>query len=231
MNNKVLFYLSFGIVALFFYFIIDWKPFAIIIAILGLSLLGLEPYRRRNKKLTNEFKNNVEMLKRYDSNFNADGSFANDNIKISFNETKGVLKIYKRNEQNEIVEFSYPFSQIVESSIALDNETVSKTSRGEQITGAAIGGVLAGGVGAIIGGLSSGSKQVTMVKSITMKITVDDFKNPVHYIDFLPSFDTPDYSHPGFKKDCEIIKTALKKAEYWQGVLELAIRKTNQVAH
>ncbi|MDU0072032.1 MULTISPECIES: immunity protein [Bacillus] len=229
MNNKLLFYLSLGVVTLFFYFI-D-KAFAIILTLLGLSLLGLEPYRIRNKKLTNEFKNNVEMLKEYDSDFNSDGSFANDNSKISFNETKGIFKIYKRNEQNEIVEFSYPFSKIVESSISLDNETVSKTSRGEQITGAAIGGVLAGGVGAIIGGLSSGSKQVTMVKSITMKATVDDFKNPVHYIDFLPCFDTPDYSHPGFKKDSDIIKTALKKADYWQGVMDLAIRKTNQVAH
>lgn len=151
--------------------------------------------------------------------------------KISFNATKGILKIYKRNEQNEIVQFSYPFSKIVESSISLDNETVSKTSRGEQIAGAAIGGVLAGGVGAIIGGLSSSSKQVTMVKSITMKITVDDFKNPVHYIDFLPDLDTPDYSNPSFKNDSEVIKAALKKAEYWQGIMDLAIRKTNQVAH
>lgn len=70
-----------------------------------------------------------------------------------------------------------------------------------------------------------------MVKSITMKITVDDFKNPVHYIDFLPSTDSPRYDPVGYKKDSEVIKTALKKADYWQGVVDLAIRKTNQVAH
>jgi hypothetical protein len=27
------------------------------------------------------------------------------------------------------------------------------------------------------------------------------------------------------------VSYALKKAEYWQGILELAIRKTKQVAH
>ncbi|MCY8564549.1 immunity protein [Bacillus sonorensis] len=231
MNNKVLFYILYGVLTAFFYFMNGWRVFAVILTILGILILATEPFRMRNKQLANKFRNDVEILKQYDSDFNADGSFTNYNKKISFNESKGILKLYKRNEQNELVEFSYPFSQIVESSIALDNEIVSKTSRGEQISGAAIGGVLAGGVGAIIGGLSSGSKQITMVKSITMKITVDDFKNPVHYIDFLPSFDTPDYSHPGFKKDSEIIKTALKKADYWQGVMDLAIRKTNQVAH
>ncbi|ARC67805.1 immunity protein [Bacillus licheniformis] len=231
MNNKVLFYILYGVLTAFFYFMDGWRVFAVILTILGLSLLVTEPYRKRNKQLTTEFKKNVELLKEYDKGFNADGSFANNNTKISFNATKGILKIYKRNEQNEIVQFSYPFSKIVESSISLDNETVSKTSRGEQIAGAAIGGVLAGGVGAIIGGLSSSSKQVTMVKSITMKITVDDFKNPVHYIDFLPDLDTPDYSNPSFKNDSEVIKAALKKAEYWQGIMDLAIRKTNQVAH
>ncbi|ASB89176.1 hypothetical protein [Bacillus sonorensis] len=74
----------------------------------------------RNKQLANKFRNDVEILKQYDSDFNADGSFTNYNKKISLNEFKRILKLYKRNEQNELVEFSYPFSQIVESSIALN---------------------------------------------------------------------------------------------------------------
>ncbi|MCY9156205.1 immunity protein [Bacillus haynesii] len=231
MNNKVLFYILYGVLTAFFYFMDGWRAFAVILTILGVLLLATEPYRIRNKQLANKLRNNVETLKEYDKDFKANGSFTNYNKKISFNESKGILKFYERNEQNEIIEFSYPFSQIIESSVSLDNETVSKASRGEQISGAAIGGVLAGGVGAIIGGLSSGSKQVTMVKSITMKITVDDFKNPVHYIDFLPSSGCPGYNPVGYKKDSDIIKNALKEAEYWQGVMDLSIRKASNVAH
>ncbi len=187
-----------------------WKVFAVILSVLGILLLVTEPYRIRNKQLAKKIRNNVEMLKEFDSDFKTDGSFTNYNKKISFNESKKIFKIYKRNEHNEIV---------------------STASRGKQTSGAAIGGVFAGGVGAIIGGLSSGSKQVTIIKLITMKITVDDFKNPVHYIDFLPIHDSPGYNPVGYKKDSDIIKTALKKADYWQGVMDLAIRKANQVAH
>lgn len=81
MNNKVLFYILYGVLTAFFYFMDGWRVFAVILTILGLSLLVTEPYRKRNKQLTTEFKKNVELLKEYDKGFNADGSFANNNTK------------------------------------------------------------------------------------------------------------------------------------------------------
>ncbi|MFN2747262.1 hypothetical protein ACINLE_18950 [Bacillus sp. z60-18] len=120
MNNKVLFYILYGVLTVFFYFMDGWKVFAVILSVLGILLLVTKPYRIRNKQLAKKIRNNVEMLKEFDSDFKADGSFTNYNKKISFNESKKVFNIYKRNEHNEIV---------------------SKASRGKQTSGAAIGGV------------------------------------------------------------------------------------------
>ncbi|WP_223198283.1 hypothetical protein [Bacillus velezensis] len=52
-------------------------------------------------------------------------------------------------------------------------------------SGIIAGGLLGGGIGAAIGGLSASSTQTEMVKSITLKITVENLKNPIHYIHFL----------------------------------------------
>lgn len=75
MNNKVLFYILYGVLTAFFYFMDGWRAFAVILTILGVLLLATEPYKIRNKQLANKFRNNVETLKEYDKDFKADGSF------------------------------------------------------------------------------------------------------------------------------------------------------------
>ena len=49
----------------------------------------------------------------------------------------------------------YNYRDILSSEVLIDGNEVVKTSRTSQIGGALVGGILAGGVGAIIGGLSA----------------------------------------------------------------------------
>lgn len=60
----------------------------------------------------------------------------------------------------------YDYKDIIESEVVIDGKSVTKTSRASQFVGTAIGGVLAGGVGAIIGGLSGSTSTKGKVKRI-----------------------------------------------------------------
>ncbi|PRR94575.1 immunity protein [Bacillus atrophaeus] len=226
MGNKVIFYGGLALFNLFFYFMDGWKPFAVMLTVFGLLILATEPFRIKNKAIANKIKENAEKLKVYDSEFEADNFFSTYKTKIAFNENASILKVYEIIENDEIKECIIPFSELIESEIVLDNQVVSKVSK----SGVAIGGIMAGGIGAIIGGLSASSKQTDMVKSITLKLTAENLMNPVHYIHFLPSREDAGYNIDGYKKDSNIIQTALQNAEYWQGVMDVIIKKSNKVA-
>lgn len=57
--------------------------------------------------------------------------------------------------------FPNPFSAVLEAEIVVDGKTVTKTSRGSQAVGVVVGAVLAGGLGAVIGGLSASSSTIS----------------------------------------------------------------------
>ena len=63
----------------------------------------------------------------------------------------------------------------------------TKTSRSSQIGGALVGGVLLGGVGAVIGGLSAKTVSTSeqLENSIELLIRINDTQNPVWSIPFL----------------------------------------------
>lgn len=80
-----------------------------------------------------------------------------------------------------------PFKDILSVEIIEDGVSVTRTSRSSQLGGALVGGVLSGGVGAIIGG-ASGSKTTTEnIKQINLLITVNDIHNPIYTINFFSS--------------------------------------------
>ncbi|WP_299231671.1 hypothetical protein [uncultured Halomonas sp.] len=106
---------------------------------------------------------------------------------------------------------------LIESEVLLDGKSVTKTSRASQFAGAAIGGALFGGVGAIIGGLSGKTTTSVDAKGVKLKVTVNDLQDPVHVIDFIE----PTLSGSTSPRD------ALRKANEWHAMLS-AIIKINE---
>lgn len=78
----------------------------------------------------------------------------------------------------------YRFEQILEVSVLENGNTITTTSRRSQIGGALVGGLVAGGVGALIGGLSGEKKSVEKLESIQIKVIVDDNVRPVYTFQF-----------------------------------------------
>ncbi len=79
----------------------------------------------------------------------------------------------------------FNFKDVIESEIIEDGYSVTKSSRTSQAGGAVVGGLLFGGAGAIIGGLSGSKKTTKNVTRIDLKIVVNDLSNPIYTINFL----------------------------------------------
>lgn len=151
--------------------------------------------------------------------------------KIVLDEANNQFVIYEMLDGNRIEEQQVSFEKIIKSEIFFDDNAVTKVSRGGQVSGALVGGLVGGGVGALIGGLSSSTTQTKTFKSIDLKLTVEDFKNPIVKFPFMPTkneigFDLVN----GLKAEDPKVKLALENAEKWQGILEVAIRKASKVA-
>jgi hypothetical protein len=124
------------------------------------------------------------------ANFKADTSYLSDDYLsgIAINKTENKIGIFKRFGINE--EFSpsiYNFNEILECSIKEDGDTVINTVSKSLIGRAIAGGVLFGGVGATIGGMSAQKIASEKIYRATLSLTFDDIDYPIREVDFLNS--------------------------------------------
>ena len=73
---------------------------------------------------------------------------------------------------------SIPFKDIIGVEILEDGTVISKKSASRTVGGAIVGGVLAGGVGSVVGGLSGSSTQKTKISKIVVKVLLRNISNP-----------------------------------------------------
>lgn len=92
---------------------------------------------------------------------------------------------------------------ISHAEIMLDGKTVTKSNG---VGRAVAGGLLFGGVGAVVGAVTSKSKDIHTVKDITLKITLNDPRNPALRVKFL--------MRQGREED-DHVKKAAESAELW----------------
>jgi hypothetical protein len=124
------------------------------------------------------------------NNFNADCSYLSDDYLsgIAINESEQKLAIFKRNStKEELSPTLFNFDDILEVGIKEDNTIVTHTSKSSAIGNAVAGGVLFGGIGAVVGGLSAEKFGHTKIYKATLSIVVNDLNNPIHEIHFLNS--------------------------------------------
>lgn len=78
----------------------------------------------------------------------------------------------------------HPFSDLLAAELIQDGQSLTKTSRSSQAANAIIGGLLLGGVGAVVGALSSTQKTSSKVKRVDIRLTINDTANPIFDINF-----------------------------------------------
>lgn len=93
-----------------------------------------------------------------------------------------IFAIDENNEKIALVNHSskqvFNFADVIGVELIEDGSTISKKSATRTVGGAIVGGVLAGGAGSIVGGLSGSSKQKNKVSSVSVKILLRNLDRP-----------------------------------------------------
>lgn len=133
----------------------------------------------------------------------------------------GIFKIQK----NIFYKRLYHFTDIIEVSILEDDavESTTATSRSSQVVGAAVGGLLLGGTGVILGGLSGKKKAISQefVTSLSLRIVIDDLCSPVCKVSF--------FAGRISKKTAEY-QTIKNNLSQWNGLLTVLLRRCEQLS-
>lgn len=202
--------------------------FTIIFIVIIILMMSSKTYKEISKADSINRKNLNEMVK----NLNVRGErfrSHNNSCEVLMDKEKRKLHVIYSEEQtatniHKYKHVSCDFDDIIESEVIIDNHTITKTARGSQIGGAVVGGVLLGGIGAIIGGLSGTKGSFDQVKHMDIKLTVNNLETPIIKINFL---DGQDRKHnklkQGYHKNSLDYQNAVKEIEKWQGMFEVIL--------
>ncbi|MCQ1779424.1 hypothetical protein NOJ05_19635 [Neorhizobium galegae] len=102
------------------------------------------------------------------------------NFGVAIDSTKQKFAILGAGPEPKI----FDFSQLVAVDLQRDGQTLAKTNRGSQAAGAAVGAVLLGPAGLLLGGLSGSKTSVETIRKLALTIYVSDFTQPAYEISF-----------------------------------------------
>ena len=123
------------------------------------------------------------------------------------------------------------FTDIIGVEIIEDGSTISKKSTTRTIGGAIVGGVLAGGAGAIIGGLSGSSTHKNKVSSVTVKILLRNLDNPSLVVNCFDSSQMTSEGKPietTGKMESHIYQTGRKNADDIKDLVSIIIDRVDK---
>ena len=113
----------------------------------------------------------------------------NDQIKIGIDVKQ--RKVFEAGLEDNISTFDGSYhprfqlidlNNVIDVEIIEDNQVINKVSNSSMIGRALVGGVLTGGVGAVIGGNTAKSKVTNTVKVISLRFRMNDIDNPYYDI-------------------------------------------------
>lgn len=109
----------------------------------------------------------------------------------------------------------YNFAELLAVEVVRDDTSIMKVNRGSQLTGAAVGGVLLGPAGMLLGGLSGSKRYEQKVRRLALKIYSSNIVEPVAEVFFL------DNPAPGM--DVASAETIIQDLDKWYARLSAVI--------
>lgn len=113
-----------------------------------------------------------------------------------------------------------PYASIMSVEVEEDGTVISSASRGSQLAGAAVGGLLLGGVGAVVGAMTGARKEKRQINRVDFKVTIEDVANPIFRVT-LQNLPSP--------SDGSVYKMTCLQTSEWQGRLEAVMRQASRV--
>ncbi|NTH25654.1 hypothetical protein G6K83_11280 [Agrobacterium rhizogenes] len=103
----------------------------------------------------------------------------------------------------------FGFSDLIAVEVMRNGSSISVTNRGSQVAGAAVGALLLGPVGLLLGGVTGSKRSVEKIQRLSLKVFTNDLVMPVYEIVF---FD----DKPADPKSA-IVKAASDELDAWHG--------------
>ena len=126
----------------------------------------------------------------------------------------------------------YPYSSVLRCEIIEEAETEQKKSGSRMVKGAVVGGLIAGGAGSVIGGLSGSQLAEKRIKALDLKIVLKDVSHPSFKMRF---FDSKKLSQKGISIDNEFfgkeVRQAIDNISLWRDLIDIIIDKNNAPKH
>lgn len=133
-----------------------------------------------------------------------------------------VLAIGRTDRRLAVGNLAHPhevsWSEISEVEIERNGASLVQTNRGSQAMGAAVGAVLLGPMGLLLGGLTGSQRSVQRVNDLTLRVVIDNQSEPVHRVQFFK------HGGKGVKPDSSILKEPVHQIEKFQALIANAIR-------
>lgn len=111
-----------------------------------------------------------------------------------------------------------PHTSIVSSEVYEGGVSITQSKRLNQLGGVIVGGILLGGAGAIIGGLSGKKKTSELTNDITLRLCINDISNPIIDLQFL---------NEETAKNGDIYKHYSEQARRWHTILSILIKRAD----
>jgi hypothetical protein len=113
------------------------------------------------------------------------------------------------------------YRQILSAEVFEDGASITKTMRLSQVGGAVVGGLLLGGVGAVVGSLTGKKETRATVNRVELRVIVDDTQRPLHDVILL---------NRNVKRTDPAYITAIGAARRWVGIVEVLVKRADSDA-
>ena len=117
----------------------------------------------------------------------------------------------------------FDFDQLVAVDVERNGSSLERTNRGSQMAGAAVGGLLLGPLGLLVGGLTGSKRQEERVKRLSLKLFTSDLHTPVLEVVF---FSSPS----GEKPDSGPVTWAAQQLDQWHGRFRTILQGNERAA-
>lgn len=139
---------------------------------------------------------------------------------IAINEKQAKVAFVSRKTINdEYIVKTFNFKDVIEAKVITNKQTITSTSLSSASTRGIIGGMIAGGIGSIIGGVTAKQKSSSKIKELTLELVVNDLLNPRYTVTFYKSELALDGSN-----------SVINLTEEWYRVFSVIINRNNQEA-
>jgi len=150
----------------------------VIIALVVVAVIINYIQKNMKKNLDDRVESGIDCLR----GFSADRKIMYGNMGIAIDEgRKKICFIDDTTDRFDV----YSYKDILSSEIIEDDTSVSSTSRSSQVGRAILGGALFGGIGAALGAMTGNKVVSDKVRSIDLKIIINDTRKPLFKINYL----------------------------------------------